>query len=64
MVETLTPHGSSSWRSVLVKRFRAAFEAPYDTKQGKGCSPAENRAILITIYSNTVMSFMGHIPEV
>ena len=39
MVETWTPQGSSSCRRVLMKRLRAALDAPYAARQGNGWSP-------------------------
>lgn len=36
MVDTSTPQGSSSSLRVLVNRLRAALEAPYAARQGKG----------------------------
>lgn len=39
MMDTWTPHGSSSCLSVSLKRLRAALEAPYAARQGKGWSP-------------------------
>ncbi len=39
MVETWTPQGSSSCLRVLMKRLRAALDAPYAARQGNGWSP-------------------------
>lgn len=39
MVDTRTPQGSSSCLRVSLRRLRAALEAPYAARQGKGWSP-------------------------